>query len=658
MTLSDTGHASKRLPYDDQPLGPREIRLLTVERDPSLQHVFPWLPEQPLHLTTTVHKLDDEPDFYALSYVWGPTKASISVLCNGGSLLVTESAHEILNVALQSGETVWIDAICIDQSNSKEKAIQIPLMQHIYANATAVVMYLGASNVATTAFMSDFPRIFELSLSWMPTPYNSDPGWRGEGWPREDDDFWVGLYQLLDHDWFRRLWTFQEAVLAGNTSLLCGMRWIDANDFITFILRGQNRPDPYIVHNPAIAARIPDQAALSSLAFIACGTIASFRQADLWYDREYWLVQLFMPKLLFETKMLNVTEPVDRVWGIAGLMGQTLQNALAPVVDYSAQGRAESWRTYHQFSLKTLVEARSFAPLTLVGSVKPSSNQLPSWCLNLAGQPLTLLHLDFNWNLATVYGYAGYADFQYEIDHENKAVARALAITSHPLISISTTDNHRTLLVRGFVIDTVAEVIDDPFLVGQIDYCYKGTWLDWTTENPTHAAVLAFYNRVGQLARRLDPTCKEDEIPTDFIICMLTDWRITTEAQQIYQDAWRCINDGGYDYFNSLENDDRRRKAWEATRNLIQITGHSFFATGTGRLGIATPGCKVGDWVCCFYGGLNLYLLRENACEVPMDKEECEKENSFIGVAFVNGLMEQCEREAAQASEDEMFRIR
>lgn len=530
-------------------------------------------------------------------------------------------------------------------------------MQHIYANATSVVMYLGTSNSAADAFMSDFSRVFELSLSWTSTPYSSDSSWRGQDWPREDDDFWVGLYHLLNHDWFRRLWTFQEAVLAGNMSLLCGLRWIDANDFITFVLRSENRPDPYTLHNPAIAARVPNKPALSSLAFIACGTIASFRQADLWYDREYWLVQLFMPKLLFETRMLNATESVDRVWGIAGLMGQTLQKALAPVVDYSEQGRSEYWRTYHQFSLKTLVEAKSFAPLTLVGSVKSSNHQLPSWCLDLAGEPLTLLHLDFKWNVSTVYGYAGYADFQYEDDHEIKAAARALAITSHPHISISTAENDRILLTRGFVIDTIAEVVDDPRLVGQTDYCYKGTWLDWTTANPIHAAVLAFYNRVGQLARRLDTACTEDEMPMEFIICMITDWRVTAEVQQIYQDAWRCINDGGYEYFQGLEDDNRRRKAWEATRNLIRITGHSFFATKEGRLGIATPGCRAGDRVCCFYGGMNLYVLREG--EDQGDLMIARKdERRFIGVAFINGLMEQSDRDDARLEDDEIFRIR
>jgi hypothetical protein len=38
---------------------------------------------------------------------------------------------------------IWIDAICIDQANEKEKENQIPLMAEIYAKARRVVVWLG-----------------------------------------------------------------------------------------------------------------------------------------------------------------------------------------------------------------------------------------------------------------------------------------------------------------------------------------------------------------------------------------------------------------------------------------------------------------------------------------------------------------------------------
>lgn len=38
---------------------------------------------------------------------------------------------------------LWVDAICIDQENSDEKAIQVALIGEIFANADAVVVWLG-----------------------------------------------------------------------------------------------------------------------------------------------------------------------------------------------------------------------------------------------------------------------------------------------------------------------------------------------------------------------------------------------------------------------------------------------------------------------------------------------------------------------------------
>jgi hypothetical protein len=227
QTMTITSGTLSKSPYHDQPLGPGEIRLLAVSwgEEAYLRHVFPWMELDAVpYLTTTVHKLEDEPEYYALSYVWGAGPASISVPCNDSSLLITPSAHEILQVALRADQTLWIDAICIDQQNPAEKEHQIPLMQQIYANATNVVMYMGQSNPATQAFMTDFPRVLQLSYSWKPTLCVFSPDWRGPDWPREDSLFWEGFWTILNHDWFRRVWTYQEIVLAKHGLLVCGDR--------------------------------------------------------------------------------------------------------------------------------------------------------------------------------------------------------------------------------------------------------------------------------------------------------------------------------------------------------------------------------------------------------------------------------------------------
>lgn len=650
--MTNIPSTASKSPYDDQPLGPGEIRLLTVSwgEEASLRHVFPWLELDAVpYLTTEVHKLEDEPEYYALSYVWGTAPASISVPCNGTSLLITPSAYEILQVALRADQTLWIDAICIDQEDPAEKELQIPLMQQIYANATNVVMYLGQSNLATHAFMCDFSRVLQLSYSWQPTLCINEPDWRGPEWPREDELFWEGFWTLLNHDWFRRVWTYQEIVLAKHALLVCGDRWINANKFIYFVSEGQSRKDPYIAVNRSITARLPGNPSSAQLAHSACCGINICWQDPPLYEKEMWETQFHLPQLLFRTQTLNVKEPVDRVWGLAGLMSEVIQKGLAPVVDYSEEGRREYWRTYHQFARVTLVEAQTFALLALTGILGRKGDRLPSWCPDLSGKLLALLHVEFAWHMPVTHTYAPFASYmRFEDDHEEKAKARVYAIIEHPLKNIATEDNDRVLCTRGFVVDTIIEVIEDEQFIGKTDFPINSTWIEWNTYDPFFADFVRFYIRVWDLARKLAHTDDPAEIPMNFIMCVLTDWRVTTEAQQVFRDAWACMNGGNKEHYMSLP-EERRWSAWEALRLLIRLMGHSFFATASGKLGISTPGCKIGDKVCCFYGGLQLYNLRFSEEESPNAE--------FSGTAFVPYLMTQDERDNARQGEDVVFRI-
>jgi hypothetical protein len=164
-TTSPSGDSSRplgpketRSPRRNNPLGPKEIRLLTIE---------PTGNPQVLKLTTQRHFLDDEPEFYAVSYVWGTAAASVTIECDGAPLLITASAYEMLG-HLQLYQPLWIDAISIDQGNSEEKAAQIPLMRYIYAQATSVIIWLGLPNPWIQAFMRAFPQVYPLSQDWIP----------------------------------------------------------------------------------------------------------------------------------------------------------------------------------------------------------------------------------------------------------------------------------------------------------------------------------------------------------------------------------------------------------------------------------------------------------------------------------------------------------
>jgi hypothetical protein len=48
---------------------------------------------------------------------------------------------------------VWIDALCINQSDDEEKTEQVRRMGEVYAQAKQVIVYLGRADASKRAFL-------------------------------------------------------------------------------------------------------------------------------------------------------------------------------------------------------------------------------------------------------------------------------------------------------------------------------------------------------------------------------------------------------------------------------------------------------------------------------------------------------------------------
>ncbi|KAH9207480.1 heterokaryon incompatibility protein-domain-containing protein, partial [Leptodontidium sp. 2 PMI_412] len=87
----------------------------------------------------------DDLKYEALSYEWGETNISRSILLNGKEFSVRENLWSALTY-LRHDEVervLWIDAICIDQSDKGERNHQVGLMAQVYSRASRVVVWLG-----------------------------------------------------------------------------------------------------------------------------------------------------------------------------------------------------------------------------------------------------------------------------------------------------------------------------------------------------------------------------------------------------------------------------------------------------------------------------------------------------------------------------------
>jgi hypothetical protein len=95
------------------------------------------------------------PDFLALSYTWGDPKIRKSIAVDGTSVDVTKNLWDALCHIRKDDEeiTIWVDALCINQTDFEEKNSQVPLMKDIYQMATGTMVWVGLASNNSDALM-------------------------------------------------------------------------------------------------------------------------------------------------------------------------------------------------------------------------------------------------------------------------------------------------------------------------------------------------------------------------------------------------------------------------------------------------------------------------------------------------------------------------
>jgi hypothetical protein len=111
-------------------------------------------------------------DYAALSHVWGePTFTKEIVVC-GLKVTVRSNLEIALRALLQGPEIVdgtklWVDALCINQSDHEERASRVKRMGDIFELARLVLAWLGPENEASNIamdFMRNFPT-YQVTLT-------------------------------------------------------------------------------------------------------------------------------------------------------------------------------------------------------------------------------------------------------------------------------------------------------------------------------------------------------------------------------------------------------------------------------------------------------------------------------------------------------------
>ena len=141
----------------------------------------------------------------ALSYTWGTSEMSQNIQTLNGIVPITASLHAALRKLRRNFKDCivgWADAICIDQSNIREKGHQVRLMPQIYQNAQEVAAFLGKDEEDSQLGMDLILKLGEKtfnSASGRPTSLTNLDHY---GISSIEDKCWSALQVFVRRPWF------------------------------------------------------------------------------------------------------------------------------------------------------------------------------------------------------------------------------------------------------------------------------------------------------------------------------------------------------------------------------------------------------------------------------------------------------------------------
>lgn len=180
-------------------------------------------------------KVSPLPIYSTVSYSWGTESNATKILVDGKEVSVPRNAAEALRwlrPADSSIRILWIDSICIDQSNLDERGLQVAMMADIYSNAISNLIWLGEDDgtviaalanvdTLTTDIMDQTDRLATFPLGPGPNHHLHQSSGINVNFDAQP------IIRLLARPWFSRLWVVQEATLAKVNLCHCGSLTFD-----------------------------------------------------------------------------------------------------------------------------------------------------------------------------------------------------------------------------------------------------------------------------------------------------------------------------------------------------------------------------------------------------------------------------------------------
>jgi hypothetical protein len=163
------------------------------------------------HIQLEIRHATTEETYVCLSYVWGEEHTLRWIRLGGRLFQVRQNLHAFFWSAIKKphirSEWLWIDALCIDQSNNSERSHQVQQMGHIFSHAAKVISWLGDDKLIAQ-FLRESTNPLRLDAS-APMRIRS------------------GTLAFFESDYWARAWITQEVGLARLIIFMAGEEEID-----------------------------------------------------------------------------------------------------------------------------------------------------------------------------------------------------------------------------------------------------------------------------------------------------------------------------------------------------------------------------------------------------------------------------------------------
>ncbi|KAJ0120082.1 HET-domain-containing protein [Diaporthe amygdali] len=592
--------AQNRQLYTTLSIPLREIRLLQIlpDSDPNS-----------LQCELSVHRLDESEvvHYTALSYFWGQEDPAgrCKIVLNGhiksvtpNLLLALQSFHELGDAGY-----LWADAICIQQSDSKEKMSQLSIMGEIYARATKTVIWLGPKEEDSDRAMDLVANLRQGDLAV----------------PQFDTEMTRGLLavtKLLHRPWWKRMWVVQEAFLSQNPIARCGTREVP---FPRFVFLKKQSDEAYW----SMQVKWRGITLFERVPFTSCLSNWDVTRAEL---KSTWRSSLFSWIISMSDKF-EATELRDKVFALLGLVCEEDRAVIRPCT--------EDEKPLQEILIDVVLQSVRSEGLMFLSVVEPEDMrpfnlELPSWTPYLLGGQST----------QNLIGYKPRFGANSDANHD---AWEKLFLASELLLFDSESEfsqdrDAKLIFLGGCAVDEVTYTDPMPRVMeyrGPDDLVAakrKAERVRATIDTIQKWELVALEPSIFPADARDDAHGGREEAFWRTLACDGSATRVRPLpldcGHRFKAFMGRCPPPGRDVLINETLQDDWVR---EYAVPVVAKTMHrSFILTREGRMGLAVQGVAVGD-----------LIIIAKRCNVPLIiRRRPDRGFKFIGDAYVHGIMD------------------